>query len=62
MSLIRKGDIILIDIPSCVQGYHADQTRMYCLGPPPASAIDGHDRLTELADHPRYRLREADGS
>lgn len=49
--VIRKGDIILIDIPSCVQGYHADQTRMYCLGPPPASAVERHDRLTELADH-----------
>ena len=49
--VIRKGDIILTDIPSCVQGYHADQTRMYCLGPPPAGAVEWHDRLTELADH-----------
>jgi len=48
---ILNGDLILIDIPSCVQGYHADQTRMYCLGRPPQGALDLHRRLREVADH-----------
>jgi len=49
--IIRAGDLILIDIPPCVQGYHADQTRMYCLGRPPRAALDLHRRLREVADH-----------
>jgi Xaa-Pro dipeptidase len=47
---IQAGNLILIDIPTCVYGYHADQTRMYCLGPPPARAVDLHNRLRDLAD------------
>ncbi len=47
---LKNGDLILIDIPPCVQGYHADQTRMYCLGSPPGAAQDLHSRLLELAD------------
>lgn len=47
---IRSGDLILIDIPPCVQGYHADQTRMYCVGQPPAGAVDLQKRLRDLAD------------
>lgn len=49
--VIREGDLILIDIPPCVRGYHADQTRMYCLGRPPSRALDWHHRLRELADN-----------
>lgn len=29
---IEKGDIVVVDIPTLVEGYHADQTRTYCLG------------------------------
>lgn len=54
---IQKGDLILIDIPPCVQGYHADQTRMYCLGRPPQGALDLHRRLREVADHLIGQLR-----
>jgi len=54
---LRKGDLILIDIPPCVRGYHADQTRMYCLGPPPARALDYQSRLRELADDLRTRMK-----
>jgi len=54
---IQKGDLILIDIPPCVQGYHADQTRMYCLGRPPQGAFDLHRRLREVADYLIDQLR-----
>jgi len=47
---IRRGDLILIDIPPCIQGYHADQTRMYCLGRTSVRALDEQSRLRELAD------------
>jgi Xaa-Pro aminopeptidase len=29
---IEKGDVVVVDIPTLVEGYHADQTRTYCLG------------------------------
>jgi Xaa-Pro dipeptidase len=47
---LKRGELILIDIPTCIKGYHADQTRMYCLGRPPHHAVDLYDRLLELAD------------
>jgi Xaa-Pro aminopeptidase len=49
--VIRGGDFVLIDIPTCVEGYHADQTRMYCLGEPPERALDLYSRLKAVADH-----------
>jgi len=55
--VIQTGDLILIDIPVCFRGYHADQTRMYCLGRPPRSAVEWHDRLRELADELLFRIK-----
>lgn len=31
---IREGDLIVVDIPVLVDGYHADQTRTYVIGKP----------------------------
>lgn len=33
-SKINYGDLIIIDIPTCYNGYHCDQTRTYFLGNP----------------------------
>ncbi|MCP3926670.1 MAG: aminopeptidase P family protein [Desulfobacterales bacterium] len=30
--VIEKGDLVIIDIPTSVNGYHADMTRTYCVG------------------------------
>lgn len=49
--IIREGDLILVDIPPCVRGYHADQTRMYCPAKPPEQAMRLHERLRSVADH-----------
>jgi len=49
--IIRKGDLVLVDIPPCVNGYHADQTRMYCLGKPSDKVMNLYERLLSVADH-----------
>lgn len=38
---IRRGDLIVVDIPVLVEGYHADETRTYVLG----EAKDGSKKL-----------------
>jgi len=38
---IRRGDLIVVDIPVLVEGYHADETRTYVLG----EAKDGEKKL-----------------
>jgi len=47
---IRKGDLVVIDIPACVQGYHADQTRMYALGDVTDRVESLYLRLREVSD------------
>lgn len=47
---IEDGDFVLVDIPTCVSGYHADQARMYCLGDPPDGAASLFERLKAVAD------------
>jgi Xaa-Pro dipeptidase len=44
------GDLIVIDIPTCVDGYHADQSRTYSLGPASAKAKALHQALRGIAD------------
>lgn len=48
---IRKADLLLVDIPPCVKGYHADQTRMYCPSKPSDRAKGLQERLRSVADH-----------
>ncbi len=45
------GDMIMVDIPTCVMGYHADQSRMYALGKPSLKVLDAYDRLRSVADY-----------
>jgi Xaa-Pro dipeptidase len=48
---IEKGDVIIIDIPTHVDGYHADQTRTYVLGEADEKIRTMYDNLKEIADH-----------
>jgi Xaa-Pro dipeptidase len=49
--LIEAGDLVLVDIPACVAGYHADQSRTYAVGWVPGKALDLFQRLKEVADY-----------
>lgn len=48
---ISKGEPVIIDIPTLVEGYHADQTRTYCIGKAPGSIRSMFDDLRTIADH-----------
>ena len=50
-SKVDRGELILVDICPCVEGYHMDQSRMYCPGRAPARAWELHYNLKEIADH-----------
>ena len=48
---MSRGDLVIVDIPTLVDGYHADQTRSYILGKADkkTEALYGH--LKEIADY-----------
>lgn len=48
---IEAGDIVIVDIPTLVDGYHADQTRTYCLGKAGKEIRSLYDDLRSIADH-----------
>lgn len=48
---ISKGDLVVIDIPTMVKGYHSDQTRTYILGKAGIEVKDMYNSLKEIADH-----------
>ncbi|NPU83244.1 MAG: aminopeptidase P family protein [Syntrophaceae bacterium] len=48
---IEAGDIVIVDIPTLVDGYHADQTRTYCLGKAGKEIHSLYDDLRSIADH-----------
>jgi Xaa-Pro aminopeptidase len=48
---IRRGDLIVVDIPVLVEGYHADQTRTYVLGKAKDGAKNLFQSLKEIANH-----------
>jgi Xaa-Pro dipeptidase len=49
--IINAGDIVIVDIPTLVNGYHADQTRTYCAGKAGKEIHSLYDDLQEIADH-----------
>ena len=55
--VIEAGDLVLVDIPACVEGYHADQSRTYALGRAPERAVDLFGRLREVSDFLIERVR-----
>ena len=48
---ISKGDLVVIDIPTMVKGYHSDQTRTYILGEADTQIRQMYSSLKEIADH-----------
>lgn len=54
---LESGDLVLVDIPACVEGYHADQSRTYAVGRAPGKALDLFHRLRDTADHLISNLR-----
>jgi Xaa-Pro aminopeptidase len=55
--VIEVGDLVLVDIPACVEGYHADQSRTYAVGRAPERAVDLFRRLRDVADFLMARVR-----
>jgi Xaa-Pro aminopeptidase len=48
---IRKGDLIVVDIPVLVEGYHADETRTYVVGKAKDGAKKLFQSLREIANY-----------
>lgn len=48
---ITKGDLVVVDIPALVNGYHADQTRTYVLGKAREEIRSMYQALKEIADY-----------
>lgn len=49
--VIEEGELVIVDIPVCVDGYHADQARTYAVGRVPERAFEIHNALRTIADH-----------
>lgn len=49
--IIENGDLVMVDIPACVEGYHADQSRTYAVGSVSEKCSDLYLRLKNVADH-----------
>ncbi|NTV54617.1 MAG: aminopeptidase P family protein, partial [Syntrophaceae bacterium] len=48
---IGRGETVIVDIPTLVEGYHADQTRTYCIGKAGKAIHALYDDLQVVADH-----------
>ena len=48
MRKVKTGDMIVVDIPTLVNGYHADQSRTYFLGRCASKLRDEYERLKEI--------------
>ena len=48
---MSERDLLVVDIPVLVNGYHADQTRTYLLGKADEKVKATYDKLREIADH-----------
>lgn len=48
---ILKGEPVIVDIPTLVEGYHADQTRTYCVGKASGEIKSMYNDLVTIADH-----------
>ena len=48
--IISRGDIVIVDIPTLADGYHADQTRTYVLGKAGEKLKTMYIKLKEIAD------------
>jgi Xaa-Pro aminopeptidase len=48
---ISRGEPVIVDIPTLVEGYHADQTRTYCIGKASEEVKSMYGDLRTIADH-----------
>lgn len=55
--ILEEGDIVIIDIPTFMEGYHADQTRTYCLGSAGDPVREMYEDLKAVADHLIAQIR-----
>lgn len=54
---IGRGETVVVDIPTLVEGYHADQTRTYCIGAAGKAIHALYDDLKAVADYLIGELR-----
>ena len=54
---IRRGEMIVVDIPTYYQGYHCDQSRTYVAGKAPEACRSIYQGVKEIADRMIKRLR-----
>lgn len=50
MRALKRGDLVMVDIPTCVEGYHADQARTYAVEQASGEAADMFERLRAVSD------------
>lgn len=55
--VMAAGEVVIVDIPTCYQGYHCDQTRTYCLGEPRPQVRELFAKLLAVSDRTMDRLR-----
>ena len=55
---IKSGDLVIVDIPTCYQGYHCDETRTYVLGQVRAGVADLFKALKEISDQVIASLKD----
>ncbi|NPV91666.1 MAG: aminopeptidase P family protein [Firmicutes bacterium] len=55
--VIEKGDTVIIDIPTCCQGYHFDETRTYVLGRASGGVRALYSALREISDQAAGALK-----
>jgi Xaa-Pro aminopeptidase len=48
--VIRRGDMVVTDIPTLYRGYHSDQSRTYVIGKASASCRELYQGMREIAD------------
>lgn len=55
---IIKGDLVIVDIPTCYHGYHCDETRTYILGAASGEIKSLFQFLREISDNVIAVLRD----
>lgn len=55
--VMTDGEMVLVDIPACIEGYHADQSRTYAVAHVQQRSLDLFDCLREVADYLIGNLR-----
>lgn len=54
---IKQGDTVIIDIPTCYQGYHCDETRTFVLGKASPEVRSLYSALLEISERAAAALK-----